>query len=64
MTKHLACYFRKPSGYKLKEMTGSGIFAGSEDDATSESKTGLRVYQVYYYLNLNFVFCMNTLEQS
>ncbi|KMT08793.1 hypothetical protein BVRB_6g135170 [Beta vulgaris subsp. vulgaris] len=36
---------RKPSGYKLKEMTGSGIFAGSEDDATSESKTGLRVYQ-------------------
>ncbi|XP_021714166.1 uncharacterized protein LOC110682206 [Chenopodium quinoa] len=45
---------RKPcSGYKMKEMTGSGIFAGSEDDTTAESgsanpnsnKTGLRVYQ-------------------
>uniref|UniRef100_A0A803N7K8 DUF4057 domain-containing protein n=1 Tax=Chenopodium quinoa TaxID=63459 RepID=A0A803N7K8_CHEQI len=37
----------------MKEMTGSGIFAGSEDDITAESgsanpnsnKTGLRVYQ-------------------
>lgn len=45
---------RKPcSGYKMKEMTGSGIFAGSTDDVTSETgnggaqpnKTGLRVYQ-------------------
>ncbi|XP_074264391.1 uncharacterized protein LOC141586894 [Silene latifolia] len=45
---------RKPcSGYKMKEMTGSGIFAGSGDDTSSESgngnsqpnKTGLRVYQ-------------------
>lgn len=45
---------RKPcSGYKMKEMTGSGIFSESGDDATSESgnanphpnKTGLRVYQ-------------------
>ncbi|CAN8328601.1 unnamed protein product [Cochlearia groenlandica] len=37
------------SGYKLKEMTGSGIFAdkskgGSESDAT-DPKTGLRYYQ-------------------
>lgn len=45
---------RKPcSGYKWKEMTGSGIFAGSGDDATSENgnanahpnKTGVRIYQ-------------------
>lgn len=39
---------KKPcSGYKLKEMTGSGIFAddndGSETDATN--RTGLRTYQ-------------------
>ncbi|KAF9682528.1 hypothetical protein SADUNF_Sadunf05G0118300 [Salix dunnii] len=46
---------RKPcSGYKMKEMTGSGIFAANgEDDAaesgsvnpTPNSKTGLRMYQ-------------------
>ncbi|VFQ78981.1 unnamed protein product [Cuscuta campestris] len=47
---------RKPcSGYKLKEMTGSGIFASSgEDDllesenpntTTPSNKTGLRMYQ-------------------
>ncbi|KAA8522485.1 hypothetical protein F0562_013154 [Nyssa sinensis] len=45
---------RKPcSGYKLKEMTGSGIFAadgenGSESDSTNptpNNKTGLRMYQ-------------------
>ncbi|XP_019174607.1 PREDICTED: uncharacterized protein LOC109170103 [Ipomoea nil] len=46
---------RKPcSGYKLKEMTGSGIFAstGEEDmleseiaNATPSNKTGLRMYQ-------------------
>lgn len=46
---------RKPcSGYKMKEMTGSGIFAADGEDDTSESgganltpnsKTGLRMYQ-------------------
>ncbi|KAL2906071.1 DNA oxidative demethylase ALKBH2 [Bienertia sinuspersici] len=43
---------RKPcSGYKMKEMTGSGIFADSGDDDASESgsanpnKTGVRTYQ-------------------
>lgn len=49
---------RKPcSGYKMKEMTGSGIFAGSEENDESESgsanptpgsKTGLRMYQVSF----------------
>ena len=49
---------RKPcSGYKLKEMTGSGIFVGDADDGVSESgsanlinKTGVRIYQVFYQL--------------
>ncbi|GMI90948.1 hypothetical protein like AT1G35780 [Hibiscus trionum] len=46
---------RKPcSGYKMKEMTGSGIFAANEENDESEpgsanpisnSKTGLRMYQ-------------------
>ncbi|CAK7347128.1 unnamed protein product [Dovyalis caffra] len=46
---------RKPcSGYKMKEMTGSGIFAANGEDDTAEfgsanptpnSKTGLRMYQ-------------------
>ncbi|KAL5779679.1 hypothetical protein ACOSQ2_010416 [Xanthoceras sorbifolium] len=46
---------RKPcSGYKMKEMTGSGIFTGSGENDTPESgsanptpgsKTGLRMYQ-------------------
>ncbi|XP_065847389.1 uncharacterized protein [Euphorbia lathyris] len=46
---------RKPcSGYKMKEMTGSGIFAakGEDDESesgganpTSNSKTGIRMYQ-------------------
>ncbi|PSS17401.1 DNA oxidative demethylase [Actinidia chinensis var. chinensis] len=45
---------RKPcSGYKLKEITGSGIFAADEENRTLESdanptpgsKTGLRMYQ-------------------
>ncbi|GAV83090.1 DUF4057 domain-containing protein [Cephalotus follicularis] len=41
---------KKPcSGYKLKEMTGSGIFAGKGENGASESdaanKTGLRIYQ-------------------
>ncbi|KAE8656288.1 hypothetical protein F3Y22_tig00117005pilonHSYRG00344 [Hibiscus syriacus] len=46
---------RKPcSGYKLKEMTGSGIFAANgendesepgSDNSISNSKTGLRMYQ-------------------
>jgi hypothetical protein len=43
--------FRKPcSGYKLKEITGSGIFVPNSEDGTSESdagRTGLRVYQVF-----------------
>lgn len=48
--------FRKPcSGYKLKEITGSGIFEdekvngaseSASTDATLNSKTGLRIYQV------------------
>lgn len=48
---------RKPcSGYKMKEMTGSGIFAASGEngsvesetaDPNSNNKTGLRMYQVY-----------------
>ncbi|XP_022962790.1 uncharacterized protein LOC111463173 [Cucurbita moschata] len=35
------------SGYKMKEMTGSGIFASSGEGEASEtdSKTGLRMYQ-------------------
>lgn len=40
---------KKPcSGYKLKEITGSGIFVANSEDGTSESdaaRTGLRVYQ-------------------
>ncbi|KAJ8762691.1 hypothetical protein K2173_011171 [Erythroxylum novogranatense] len=39
------------SGYKMKEMTGSGIFSGKEEDEASESdptpnsRTGVRMYQ-------------------
>ncbi|XP_031268537.1 uncharacterized protein LOC116127014 [Pistacia vera] len=43
---------KKPcSGYKLKEINGSGIFAGngensaSESDSANHNKTGVRVYQ-------------------
>lgn len=49
-------YSRKPcSGYKLKEITGSDIFAVGGENGTLESdganptptnKTGLRMYQV------------------
>lgn len=48
---------RKPcSGYKMKEMTGSGIFVGNEEEEELESgsanptqnKTGIRMYQVRY----------------
>jgi len=49
--------FRKPcSDHKLKEMTGSGIFAAQQENddqeveganATPSNKTGLRMYQVY-----------------
>lgn len=52
--------FRKPcSGYKLKEITGSGIFALEGENGTSESgsanptpnnKTTVRIYQVYVEL--------------
>lgn len=52
--KGISCFFYRKncSGYKLKEMTGSGIFTdkakiGSESDAT-DPKTGLRYYQVTY----------------
>lgn len=58
---------RKPcSGYKMKEMTGSGIFAGGADDEASEpgsanptpnSKSGIRLYQVpnQYVLHLRSI---------
>ncbi|KAK8579927.1 hypothetical protein V6N13_143078 [Hibiscus sabdariffa] len=45
---------KPPSGYKMKEMTGSGIFAANEENDESEpgsanpasnNKTGLRMYQ-------------------
>ncbi|TKY60287.1 Alpha-ketoglutarate-dependent dioxygenase alkB-like 2 [Spatholobus suberectus] len=44
---------KKPcSGYKMKEMTGSGIFSGNAEDTTSEAnsansknRTSIRVYQ-------------------
>lgn len=51
---------RKPcSGYKMKEMTGSGIFKGKGENGLSETddadqtpvnKTGLRMYQVFLSL--------------
>lgn len=50
--------FRKPcSGYKMKEMTGSGIFKGKGENGVAETedadesafnKTGLRMYQVTF----------------
>lgn len=50
MRRFYDLYRKNCSGYKLKEMTGSGIFndkgkVGSESDAT-DPKTGLRYYQV------------------
>ena len=49
-------FLRKPcSGYKMKEMTGSGIFVANGETEEEESgnasatpinKTGLRMYQV------------------
>lgn len=47
---------RKPcSNYKMKEITGSGIFAAKGEDDESESdsanpgnKTGVRMYQVSF----------------
>lgn len=49
--------FRKPcSGYKLKEMTGSKIFAADAEDgesesgtanATSNNRTSVRIVQVF-----------------
>jgi len=46
-------------------MTGSGIFTdkgkvGSESDATTDPKTGLRYYQVAY---LCLVLCFNRFRQ-
>ena len=59
----LALQCRKPcSGYKLKEITGSGIFVSVGDNDTLESdsanlnaanKTGLRMYQVLVELLLS-----------
>ena len=52
---HFQCAtFRKPcSGYKMKEMTGSGIFVANGEDeeseaayATPNNRTGIRMYQV------------------
>lgn len=47
--------FRKPcSGYKLKEISGSGIFAANGGDGTSQpdaanpsNRTTVRVYKVF-----------------
>ena len=45
--------FRKPcSDYKMKEMTGSGIFKGKGENGTSEAEedeenSPKRVYKVY-----------------
>lgn len=56
--------FRKPcSGYKMKEMTGSGIFHGESDEVESEianltpaNKTGIRMYQVsVHFLLINIL---------
>lgn len=53
---------RKPcSEYKMKEITGSGIFVANGEDDTSEAgsanappnKTGIRMYQVLIF----FFFC-------
>lgn len=54
--KFCAIYFRKPvSGYKLKEITGSGIFAPGGENGMDETDpatrtpsnpTGIRMYQV------------------
>lgn len=51
--------FRKPcSGFKLKEMNGSGIFVADGENGAPESgidistpnnKTGLRIYQVSFW---------------
>lgn len=58
---------RKPcSGHKLKEITGSGIFAANGESDASESganpssynRTGLRMYQVYHFLQDNVVFLL------
>lgn len=49
-------FTRKPcSGYKMKEMTGSGIFADDEGDDVPESgttpqKTSVRIVQVWLFL--------------
>lgn len=46
---------KPPSGYKMKEMTGSGIFGANGENDESEpdnanptpnNKTGVRIYQV------------------
>lgn len=62
---------RKPcSGYKLKEMTGSKIFAADAEDGESESgtanptsnnRTSVRIVQVYLlapFLTIIVVTCM------
>lgn len=57
--------FRKPcSGYKLKEINGSGIFVANGENGASESdagnrnnRTSVRVYQVLLYSE--FSRCMH-----
>lgn len=55
---------RKPvSGYKLKEITGSGIFAPGSENGTEESDANpipnRRMYQVYgCYAQNSFAVCL------
>lgn len=61
MFSFLLLMFRKPcSGFKWKEMTGSGIFAADSENGAPESgsgmptpnnRTGLRTYQVSFGSN-------------
>lgn len=54
--------FSKPcSGYKMKEMSGNGIFSDNADDSASEpgsvnsnNRTSIRTYQVYFTNLLDF----------
>lgn len=67
VVKHIlpSATFSKPcSGYKMKEITGSGIFSANAEDSTAEAgsansnnRTSIRIYQVYYldsFLGLGF----------
>ncbi|KAI3962964.1 hypothetical protein MKW92_012762 [Papaver armeniacum] len=51
---------RKPcSGYKMKEMTGSGIFVGDGENGASEAGSAKRVYQAICWLFLIIMFCIS-----